>query len=257
MLPMFAQVVFSTWQAVFLIILCFGSLAASLYCIFFMVPLRSFMKHVNSLGGGMEGIRSHVEGVREKIETRLDKLEEELQETLDTHKKEVANKTTRMEETANVNKQRIDDVDEAIETLKDSVGASQEQFDDLNERLQTLRTRQASLNSDVQALEGEIEGAVQKSVRDAYNSLEGSILGALEALQDEMLRPAGSREEDTRGRGGSGSPGSYLSGDKNATESYADKIISAEPLFAEVEDNEEATESDQKDDTSETTDPDD
>ncbi len=237
MIPVLAEVVFATWQAIFLIVLCFGSLAASLYCIFFMVPLRSFMKHVNSLGGGMEGIRSHVEGVREEIDTRLNELEEDLHTALAEHKEGVSNSVADAERIASGNKEQLESLADTVQELKQTLANTRDDLQELDDQLTTLRTRHASLNSNVQGLEGEIEGAVQKTVRDAYANLEGSILGALEALQDEMLRPpsAGGDEGQERNRKSSGPAGHYRSRSSDESDEYADKIISAEPLFSEVD----------------------
>lgn len=235
MTPVLAEVVFATWQAVFLIVLCFGSLAASLYCIFFMVPLRSFMKHVNSLGGGMEGIRSHVEGVREEIDTRLNNLEQDLEEALTQHREEVSDSVSATERVASQNREQLEALDETVKNLQDTLSSTQENLEKFDDRLNALRNRHASLNRTVEGMEEKVEGAVQKTVRDAYGSLEGSILGALEALQDEMLRPGGKNQ-----KGGDDST-HHRSRSGDSTDEYADKIISAEPLFSEVDEQSDVT----------------
>lgn len=234
MIPVFAEVVFATWQALFLIILCFVSMGISLYCIFFMVPLRSFMKHINSLGGGMEGIRSHVDGVREEVEERIDALESSVSETFEQQEREIANSLEELTDLTGKASRRMDQMEERLDSLEEGLTEQKPKINRLRGELDNLGQQHADLRNDFDAIEDELQGRVRRAVEKAYNRLEGTLLGGLEALQDEMLRPD-PRTESRNGRSRSIGPGQgtrgYRSGDTDGTP--PDKIISAEPLFSE------------------------
>ena len=76
MVPELAVVALRNWQWVVLIVLCFGSLIIALYCLLFMVPLKSFVERINSLGGGMKGIRAYIEGVKSETERQIADVQE-------------------------------------------------------------------------------------------------------------------------------------------------------------------------------------
>ena len=237
MIPIIGEVVFSTWQAVFLIVLCFASLVMALYCVFFMGRLRSFMKHVNSLGGGMQGIRSHVDGVREAVEERIDKVEAGLREEFEQQQEELASSVSSAVETARGAQEKLDSIDQDLSILQKKLSENGSRVGSIAREVKDLRGRHASLRSDFDSLENELEGAVQRAVKHSYQSLEGSLLGALEALQDEMLRSSdGGRERKNGGaRGRSSGGSSYRKRSSTKGQGAPDKIISAEPLFAETE----------------------
>lgn len=277
MVPVMAEVVFAAWQAVFLIVLCFASLVIALYCLFFMVPLRSFMKHVNSLGGGMEGIRSHVEGVRDQVEARIDSLEESLrenltqqaqnlhqheetlqkqEETLAQHEKslacqrqklsrqkqELSSSVSSAAETARAAREKLQGIEGVLRNIQEKLRDKNSDVSSLAKEMETLRSRHAGLSNDFEVLESGLEGEVQRSVKNAYRRLESTVLGALEELQDEMLRST----HDIRGRKdgpGRGHPGPgrhfHTGSAKKSGGNGSNKIISAEPLFSEVEHEEE------------------
>jgi hypothetical protein len=149
-----AEVAFSTWQAVLLIVLCFGSLLLALYCLLFMVPLKSFVERVNSLGGGMRGIRAQVDGALSQTEARLEQIEAAVREL-------------------------------RAELEKGAGGAVKLAAD-----LGAIQERLADLKDDVEVLEGQLSESVQRQVAASCRELEGVVLAALEAVRDEMLRGA-------------------------------------------------------------------
>jgi uncharacterized coiled-coil protein SlyX len=153
--------------------------------------------------------------------------------------------------------EQLEALEDTVKDLKETLAETRNNLQELDDQLATLRTRHASLNSNVQGLEGEIEGAVQKTVRDAYGNLEGSILGALEALQDEMLRPPRSDREggERRDHGTPNSSGHYRSQRSNASGECADKIISPEPLFTEVNGESDSGEGENEEDNEHDEDP--
>jgi predicted nucleic acid-binding Zn-ribbon protein len=272
-----AEVVFATWQAVFLIVLCFASLIIALYCLFFMVPLRSFMKHVNSLGGGMEGMRSHVEGVRDEVESRIDSLaesfrgnltqqaqnlhqhEEKLQEhgeTLGQHEKSLARQRQKLNrqkqelgasvssaaQTARAAQEKLQAIEGVLHNVQAKLRERNGDVSSLAKEMETLRSRHAGLSNDFEVLESELQGEVQRSVKNSYRRLESTVLGALEELQDEMLRSTHEirGRKDGPGRAHPGTGHHFHTGSaKKSGGNGSNKIISAEPLFSEVEHDEE------------------
>lgn len=238
MLPVIAEIVLASWQVIFLSVLCFASLVVGLYCLLFMVPLKSFMEQVNSLGGGMRGVRAHVDGVRQEVESRIDSLEESLREELRRQRQDLRSSISSTADTARAAREKLRAIDGSLHDMQAKLRENGSDVSSLAREMEVLRNRHAGLSSDFEVLESELEGAVQRSVNNSYQRLESTVLGALEALQDEMLRAPyeGRPVKDRAGNGRSGAgrpyrrPSSKKSGGNGAT-----KIIAAEPLFADTE----------------------
>jgi len=245
-----AAVVFPTWQAVVLILLCFGSLIIALYCLFFMVPLKSFVERIDSLGGGMKGMESHVDGLKNETDRRVASLEEriceslrelrcELQQSIDT----AADKTTR----ALDGLQRLD---KATHNLQAEIRDAASDTRKLGASLDAVRAGLDDLRSDFTALEGELRGSVNQQVSDSYQKLESTVLSALEAVQDDMLRGASKlRAWQSPTPPSRPAPNGKLGtrGLKDSRRKATSKIISAEPLFADAEKGQGDAESDKDD----------
>jgi len=231
-----AAVVFSTWQAVILILLCFGSLIIALYCLFFMVPLRSFVERVNLLGGGMKGIESHLDGVQGEVERRIATVEElvraamrevrcELQEAI----QQVTNRTSRTQE----NVQRLDRATQNLQAeLRDAVADTRK----LAASVDAMRAALDEIRDDFAALDGELRGAISQQVTDSYQKLESTVLSALEAVQDDMFRGT-SKLRSWQAPAPSHKPAGKFGvrPTRDSRRRPLSKIISAEPLFADAE----------------------
>jgi len=202
---MIGAVVFSTWLGVLLIVLCFGSLLIALYCLLFMVPLNSFVQRVNSLGGGMRGIRAHVDEVLSQADQRIAEVQRLLNERLE---------------------RSLQEVEVELKSHGRSVA-------ELRTDLNALHQQLAELRNDFEVLEGELAGRARTLVAESYRGLEGTVLGALEAVRDEMLRGATRLRhphapQPPAGRWAEHGPG-------EARRPSERKIISALPLFGDMD----------------------
>lgn len=223
-----AAVVFQTWQAVVLTILCCLSLVLALYCFIFMVPIKRFWERIDSLGGGMEGIEAHVEGVKSEISRRIKAVEEETREGI--------------EAAAACAQKALD----ALEQLRQEQVSLQAQADRsaseerrLSESLDTLSSELQALRNDLDSLNMELRESMRQSVADAFQQMEGTILSALDAIENEMLRgvePRGGGPPRPPTLREVTPPRPVVPGrQQDAARGKSQKIISAEPLFAVLE----------------------
>lgn len=228
-----ASVPLPAWQAVFLIILSFGSLVIALYCLLFMVPLKKFVHRIESLGGGMEGIKKHLNGVEDYFKKELDRIHTSHEESLDEVKR---NADKRIKEA----EQRSEEVIESLQRVESQTEDFSRSLDEFKSGLEAgcrktekLETIIEELKRDMAVLGEETEGKLQKRVRESYYELEANVLATLEVLRDELLPPA---EPSGSGPGKSDAPGKGASEDRKIyredTEQGESKIISAGPLFS-------------------------
>ncbi|MFP4027416.1 MAG: hypothetical protein ACLFWL_06460 [Candidatus Brocadiia bacterium] len=236
MVPVVGEVVFPTWQAILLIVLCFGSLIIALYCLFFMVPLKSFARRINSLGGGMRGIRKHLEGINQEIDGRIEQMRDDFEQRLREQREEWDESLTLLSKTAKNAEAGLKKLDATTQSLQAEIRESSSDARKVARNLDDLKKQLLELQDDFQVLEDELEGSVRQMVTDSFHQLESTILSALESVQDEMLR-GNSRFRGTSLNSGkkhsNGSRGHYEPKKGRKTKPEADKIISAEPLFGE------------------------
>lgn len=233
-----ANVVFSTWQAVLLIVLCFGSLVIALYCLFFMVPLKSFVQRINSLGGGMQGMRAHVDGVRSEIEKQIAALESLVRRHAEATRAEMEVAVDSAAEAARKGEAAVQRLAGAVEGLQaesaGQISASREAAAELS----ALRGELGELRHDFELLQGELSGSIRRMVSQSYQTLEGTFTAALAAVSDEMLRGSGTLRNGRESRPSVGPGANGLFGDRGRQGLRQDapsKIISAQPLFAQAE----------------------
>ena len=198
-------VAFSTWLGVLLIVLCFGSLLIALYCLLFTVPLNSFVQRVNSLGGGMRGIRAHVDDMLSQTDRRIAEMQRLMHEG--------------MEEGLRESRAELEQHARSVAELRADLNALHEQL--------------ADLRNDSEVLEGELAGRVRTLVSESYRALAGTVLGAHEAVRDEMLRGAKKLRHPHDPRPPTGRWGER--GQSDAHRQSERKIISALPLFGDTE----------------------
>ena len=234
MIPCVGAVVFPTWQAVLLIVLSFGSLGVALYCLFFMVPLKSFVHHIDSLGGGMEGIRSYVDGIRSDIENRIQQLEGDIREQLDAHRQELSERVSSVTQVARDAEAALRELDQKVQKLQADLREDEKDVRQVLTQMDSARSEITELRNDLKTAEEKMRGTLNQMVADSYRKVESTVISALGALQDQLVQPAdasshrnghpfaqdrGSRESSGRGN--------------RKAKTNEDKIISAEPLFGE------------------------
>ena len=207
-----ADIAFSTAQALLLIAVCFGSLILALYCAIFMVPVKRFMARIHSLGGGMKGLEGHINGLKSETDKRI-AAAQDLVLGLCTEVAEIQGE---------------------LERLRTDVANERAEVEEVNRRLDAVTKGLAAVQTEFGALPTELRENVRQQVSDSYHRMESMMLGALEALQDEMLRETrGRRTARVQSRaGGTGPPGRIPERRRGATSS---KIIPAPSLFGGLE----------------------
>ncbi len=231
------EVVFSTWQGVLLILLCFGSLLIALYCLLFMVPLKSFVNRINLLGGGVRGIRAYVDGMRSENEERIAALEDLLHEQLSALRAEMEGGIESGAASSRQAEAHMQQLERTVQTLRAELGNSTAELRKLPASLDTLRRQLGEVRNDFEVLEAQLAGSVRKLVADSYQQIEGTVLSALGTVQDEMLR--GSSEllasREPKPHGGPRSASRFGErGLKSPRLRGSRKIIPAAPLFPDV-----------------------
>ncbi|MHC4592108.1 MAG: hypothetical protein ACYS8L_05370 [Planctomycetota bacterium] len=232
------------WQQVVLIIVGFGALIIALYCLFFMVPVKRFWERINSLGGGIEGVESHVAGVHDEIAGRLAGLEETIGEQITQSREAAQNRLERLAKDSRESQRELERLRKDVQALQ--AGLRQAGSDDMkvNRSLESLAKQLQQLRGDFDALDVELRESVRQLVSDSFNTVESTVLSALDAVQEEILYGASEpssrppkgleprQKPDRRPPAGFG----------GAERSPGDKIIPMEPLFAGLHRNEKAAE---------------
>lgn len=210
-----ASVTFSTASALILIALCFSSLIIALYCALFMVPVKRFMAKISSLGGGMKGLEAHLYGLKSETDSRIAAVEQTL--------------------TGQVKK-----LQEEIALLRSEAERARTEALEAGERGQALAGRVGVLAQGLTGLEGELRSltgglreSIRKQISDGYQSMESTVLGALDAVRDEIVRET--EKLGSLRRTGQGNHRFVDHPPRDPRHRPAGKIISAEPLFAEME----------------------
>ena len=235
MLLQTATLVLAGWQGIVLIVLCFASLIIALYCLFFMVPLRQFVERINSLGGGMKGIQAHVDGLRTATEKRIETIEAAMRQDLARTRSELEANLNAVAENLRKAQAGLQRLEQAAQGLQAEIRENASDARKLSSALQSARSEWEDLRNDFQALEVKLTGSLRQIALDSWRELEGAALSALESVQDEMLRGTSKcRASRLQGQPPKISPARTLEGGsyKDSRRRPADKIISAEPLFA-------------------------
>ena len=233
-----AVAILETWQAVVLILLCFGSLIIALYCLFFMVPLKSFVRRINSLGGGVRGIRAHVNGVRSETEKRISVMEEVLRNELGKLRADLQGALDAAADSASRAHSGLQGLERTVQHFQAQLREHSSDGRKLSEGLAHMRKELSDLRNDLDVVEVELRGSVSQLASDSYKQLEATVLGALEVLQDEMLRAADKlRGSGERPASWKPSPSARIgtTSGKDSRRRASGKIIPAEPLFAELD----------------------
>jgi hypothetical protein len=215
-----AAVTFSTVQALLLIALCFGSLIIALYCAIFMVPVKRFMARIHSLGGGMKGLEAHLSGLKSETDTRIAALEESL-----------AGQTAGLEGGLHGLRRELEQLQVAVQ--EDAATAAA-----FGRRVDALVKTMAGVESEFRTASGELRETLRRDVTDSCQGIESTVLSALEAVRDEMLRET-RKLRAARDWGAHARPSTQgrLGGPlyRETGRRGPDKIISTGALFADLE----------------------
>ena len=237
-----ALAVVQTWHVVVLTFVCIASLIVSLYCLFFMVPVKRFYERMSSLGGGIKGVESHMKGVVEKLNQRIEDSEQKAREAIN---KQNAGLERRLNQESRSLHQEVEKLRNRTAQLQDETTKLHQHLNSLQDRLdnqssqnqelvramKSLGSRLRRLQDDFEAMDGELRESTKQLVSDSYQQLEAVVLAALDSIQDQMLRGAGGGPAVHRGSGGRRPRPRTNPRRGNAEDSSSRKIISAGSLF--------------------------
>ncbi|MHC5033671.1 MAG: hypothetical protein ACYTFZ_01380 [Planctomycetota bacterium] len=246
------------WQQVVLIIVGFGALIIALYCLFFMVPVKRFWERINSLGGGIEGVESHVAGVHDEIAGRLAALEEATREQIAENREAVQSRLDRLAKDSHESQRELERLRKDVQALQAGLRQAGSDNMKVNRSLESLAKQLQQLRGDFDALDVELRESVRQLVSDSFNTVESTVLSALDAVQEEILY--GASEPSSR-------PTKVLpprqkperrppSGLSTVERGPGDKIIPMEPLFAGLHPNGEKPPPEEEQSTAEESAPD-
>jgi outer membrane murein-binding lipoprotein Lpp len=225
------------FQDIVLIVVSIAAFMMALYCVLFMVPVKRFVERINSLGGGMKGIEEHVAGIRDDVQARLAELEQAARQQLAEARQAAAGGLDKLARENRELQRELEKLRKDLQALQaelratgsDTMRAAQS-CDGLSKQIEQLR-------NDFDALDVELRESVRQLVADSYNTVESTILSALDAVQEEILygtsglsgpaRALPPRPEPSRPAGGSGSE-----------RRGRDNIIPVGPLFSGLADRE-------------------
>ncbi len=228
------------WQEVVLIILCCLSTLAAGYCLIYLFPLKGWWRRVNSLGGGLKGIEAHVNGVRDEIESRISQLEESARTESEDTKQAIEKSLERVARDGREARRELERIRKDLQSLQAELRGTAADARRMSEGVGGLTHELEQLRSDSATLDAELRASVRRLVADSYNSVESTVLSALEAVQEEILygaAPTSAAPEPARPRAEPPRPASDF--DPGDTDS---KIIAMEPLFADLQKPEDPVE---------------
>ncbi|MFO7956723.1 MAG: hypothetical protein R6X33_06445 [Candidatus Brocadiia bacterium] len=217
----------STLHAVIVVVFSCLALIISLYCLFFMVPVKRFWERVRTLGGGIKGIEAHVNGVHDSVNRQVEQLREQTEERAEAHREEVEQKLEELSRDDRKTRREL-------EVVKGEVGAAQEELRETAEQLrkavrnmEALSKRVQQLRTDFDTLDVEVKESVRQQVANSFSTVESTVLSALEAIQEEILYGVsdGDSSEPPRREPPTPSPGG------GTARRTRDNIITVEPLF--------------------------
>jgi len=241
MVPVLAAV--QTWHVVVLTFVCIASLIVSLYCLFFMVPVKRFYERMRSLGGGIKGVESHMKGVMEKLQQRIEESEQKAQEAIQKQNNSLERRLNQesrsLHQEVEKLRNRTAQLQDEMARLRQKLGAQQDRLDnqasqnqELVRAMKSLGSRLRRLQDDFEGIDGELKESTRQFVSDSYQQLEAVVLAALDSIQDQMLRGAGEGNSPfRRGSGGRGPRGQREPRTGDAEGGGSRKIISAGSLF--------------------------
>ena len=219
------------WQAIVLIILIFGSLILSLYCLFFMVPLKRFWERVRSLGGGMKGIEAHVNGVLDQLGRRLNEVESSAAQQIQESREAAEAPLERLAKDSRGMQRELEVMRKELQSLQAQLREASADNRKVARNTESLTQELRQLRNDFDALDVELRESVRRLVADSFTSVESTVLSALDAIQDEIIHPTPGRTP-SQPRSRPVQPAPRLTGRPAAR--GRDNIITVHPLFADL-----------------------
>jgi len=220
------------FQQIVLIIVSMAAFIMALYCVLFMVPVKRFVERINSLGGGMKGIEEHVAGIRDEVKARLVEVEQVTRQQLAEVRQAAVSSTEKVAKESRELHREIEKLRKDVQALQAELRATASDTMKAVQSCEALSKQIEQLRSDFDALGLELRESVRQLVANSFNSVESTVLSALDAVQEEILygtsgpsgpaRPVPPRSEPLRPPTGSGT-------DRRGR----DNIISMGPLFSD------------------------
>ncbi len=218
------------WQAIVLIIVSFGSLIVALYCFLFMVPVKRFWERVRSLGGGMKGIEAHVNGVLDQLGRRLNELESSFAQQIRESREAAEATLDQLAKDGHAMQRELEMTRKELQSLQAQLREAGADNRKVVRTAELLTKELQQLRSDFDALDVELRESVRQLVADSFTGVESTVLSALDAIQDEMIRAAPGQRAPSEPRGGPARPAPRLTGRPSGR--GRDNIITVHPLFA-------------------------
>ena len=235
--------VLQPWHAITLIFISCVALIISLYSLLFTVPIKRFWEHIESLGGGLEGVKKHMEGVKADVSRRVDSIEEQMREQIEAETQDLQKKTdrlaTKVEDNTEALSAEIEKAQKRLQELKKALATARSELEEVGSDKESLARavtklseRVDDLESDFESIDMELRESIARRVSESQRQVEASVLSALDAIQDQILdsSAAGSGSRST-------AEGRWSGRTRDSSEEGADgaNIISAEPLFSHLE----------------------
>ncbi len=175
------------WGWVVMVVFSCAALIISLYCLFFMVPVRRFWAHIRSLGGGMKGMESHLRGIEENVSERLAELERNVQEQIDKARDGALEAQERLAEEGREARRELGEVSNELKSLQEELRRTAAESDKMTQGAEKLTRQLRQMRSDFDVLDVELKDSVRQQVAKSFHSVESTVLSALEAIQDEIV----------------------------------------------------------------------
>jgi uncharacterized phage infection (PIP) family protein YhgE len=229
MVPILASVTLNALGFWILLIFSVAALLVSFYCLFFMLPEKRFWDRIQSLGGGLKGIETHVEGVKAELSGRLDALEKLTGERAEAVRQDAQSSTEKLSKADREAARELDRLRRELQSLQVELREALAGNSRLTQSVESLTSQLQQLRGDIDGLGVELRESVRQQVADSFVSVESTILSALDAVQEEMLygisQPTDTTTPFPARRPASKTISSGADGDRQ-------NIISMGPLFA-------------------------
>ena len=241
--PILASVTLNALGYWILLIFSVAALLISCYCLFFMLPEKSFWDRIHSLGGGLKGIETHVEGVKAELSGRLDVLEKQAGERAEAVRQDAQSSTEKLAKADREAARELDRLRRELQSLQVELREALAGNSRLTQSVESLTNQVQQVRGDVDGLGVELRESVRQQVADSFTSVESTILSALDAVQEEMLYGVSQPPETSTSfpaRRPAAKSGSGADNDRQ-------NIISMGPLFAAASAQTEAEAEDESD----------
>lgn len=234
------------WQAVVLILFSCASLIIALYCLFFMVPVKRFWERIRSLGGGMKGIEAHIDGVRDETGRGLAELESSMRQHVAQSRESAQTALDRLARESRETHRELEKLRKDLQALQAELRAAAGDSTKVAQGLASLTKQVHQLRNDFDALDVELRQSVRQLVASSFNSVESTVLSALEAIQGEIVYGASKSSDTTKPfRPDQEPPRPTSPFNRGPRRRTPENIITVQPLFAGLRGDDGKPESEQ------------